>query len=238
VTTWSTEPVRLTAAERADLDTIASWLRLEDEEPAEVDVTLLFGGSLPDAWDGVADAVRRGVAGQLVLVGGTGHTTDALRRVLRAHGQDATAPTEAELMAGYLQRVHGLTDALLEPESTHCGSNVALARDLVARAGLGPATVALVQDPTMQRRMDAVARLVWPSVRAVNRPGPDSRGWPVERWVALVMGEVSRLRDDPGGYGPAGLGHIAHVDVPSRVAEAETRLLRAHPGWGRPPVGT
>lgn len=221
-------------ADRACLEVIASWLRLEDDEPAQVDVTLLFGGSLPDAWDAVAHAAKRGVAGTVVLVGGVGHTTDALRAVLRGGGHEADAATEADLMATYLRDVHGLADLLVERESTNCGNNVTLARDVVARAGLRPRSVALVQDPTMQRRMDAVARLVWDTIEVVNRPGPDSRGWPLRRWVALVMGEVPRLRDDAEGYGPRGRGYLAHVDVPEEVRAAHARLVHAHPDWGRP----
>jgi uncharacterized SAM-binding protein YcdF (DUF218 family) len=226
----------LDAADQQHLDLIASWLRLEDDEPAHVDVMLLFGGSLPDAWDHAASAVERGVVGSLVLVGGVGHTTDALRAVLRGRGREADAATEADLMASYLRREHGLTDVLLERRSTNCGNNIAFARDLVAAHGSRPGSVALVQDPTMQRRMDAVARRTWPEVRAVNRPGPDSRAWPTERWVALVMGEVPRLRDDEHGYGPRGRGFLAHVDVPDEVEAAHAALVAAHPRWSRPAV--
>ena len=213
------------------LDTIAAWLALEDPEPDHVDVLLLFGGSLPDAWDGAAAAVRAGRVGTLVLVGGVGHTTDVLRAMV------GDGPTEADLMAGYLAREHGITDALLERESRNCGENVVLARDLVLGSGLAPRTVALVQDPTMQRRMDAVFRLVWPDAVAVNRPGPRRGrfGWPRERWVALVMGEVPRLRDDSEGYGPRGRGFQAHVEVPAEVEAAYAALVAAHPDWGRPP---
>jgi uncharacterized SAM-binding protein YcdF (DUF218 family) len=226
----------MTPSDQADLDLIASWLRLEDDEPAYVDVTLLFGGSLPDTWDQAADAVRCGTTGSLVLVGGVGHTTDALRAVLRRDGHTDDAPTEADLMAAYLRERHGLTGLLRERASTNCGNNIELARDLVARAGLEPTSVALMQDPTMQRRMDAVARHLWGAVDLVNRPGPDSRRWPLERWVALVMGEVPRLRDDADGYGPRGRGYLAHVDIPEDVSSAHARLVRAHPDWGRPAV--
>ncbi|WP_193611364.1 ElyC/SanA/YdcF family protein [Nocardioides lijunqiniae] len=226
----------VTEQDRVHLDLVASWLRLEDE-PERADVTLLFGGSLPDTWDAAAAAVRDGLAGTLVLVGGVGHTTDALRDVLRQRGRDVDpAATEADLMAGYLADEHGLVDLLLERESTNCGDNVTLARDLLARRGLEPEVVALVQDPTMQRRMDAVTRHHWPAVRPLNRPGPDSRGWPLERWVALVVGEVPRLRDDAQGYGPRGSGYHAHVDVPADVEAAHAALLAAHPDWGRPAV--
>jgi len=213
------------------LETIAAWLALEDPLPDRVDVLLLFGGSLPDAWDQAAALVDERRVGTLVLVGGLGHTTDVLRDML---GGDAGS--EAELMAAYLEREHGVTDVLLEPRSRNCGDNVVLAREVVLTAGLVPRSVALVQDPTMQRRMDAVFRLVWPEATAVNRPGPRHarRPWPHDRWVALVMGEVPRLRDDAQGYGPNGAGFQAHVDVPPEVEAAYAALLAAHPDWGRP----
>ena len=50
---------------------------------------LLFGGSLPDAWDTAATAVHEGRVGTLVLVGGVGHTTDVLRGLL---GERSGAP--------------------------------------------------------------------------------------------------------------------------------------------------
>jgi uncharacterized SAM-binding protein YcdF (DUF218 family) len=200
--------------------------------PEHVDVLLLFGGSLPDAWDAAAAEVHAGRVGTLVLVGGVGHTTDVLRAAV---GDDTDAP-EAELMAAYLRREHGIDDVLLERRSRNCGEDVVLARGLVLGAGLEPRTVALVQDPTMQRRMDAVFRLVWPEAVAVNRPGPRHGrfAWPHDRWVALVMGEVPRLRDDADGYGPRGRGFQAHVEVPSEVEAAYAARSAAHPAWDRP----
>ena len=70
-----------------DLETIADWLALEDPEPGHVDVMLLFGGSLPDAWDAAAAAVQARRVGTLVLVGGVGHTTDVLRGCSRQNGR-------------------------------------------------------------------------------------------------------------------------------------------------------
>jgi uncharacterized SAM-binding protein YcdF (DUF218 family) len=200
--------------------------------PEHVDLLLLFGGSLPDAWDAAAALVTEGRVGTLVLVGGEGHTTDALRTML----VEDSGATEAELMAAYLRREHGIEDVLLERQSRNCGENVVLTREVVRGAGLAPRTVALVQDPTMQRRMDAVFRLVWPGAVAVNRPGPRRGRFarPRERWVALVMGEMPRLRDDADGYGPRGRGFQAHVDVPPEVEAAYAALLTGHPEWGRP----
>jgi len=220
------------------LDTMATWLALTDPWPRSVDLMLLFGGSLPPTWQVAVDALQRGQVGRLMLVGGRGHTTDALLAALELDPDLAGtgAITEAELMARWLRDLHGIDDVLLEVHSTNCGNNIAYAEQVAERRGLRPGTVALVQDPTMQRRMDATFRHTWSLGNAlpVNRPGPDSRDtWPWQRWHALVMGEIPRLRDDPRGYGPRGRGFIAHVDIPEDVATAHAAVLAAHPEWGR-----
>ena len=218
------------------LDVIAAWLALEDPWPGRVDLMLLFGGSMPATWQLAAEAVLAGQVDSLMLVGGRGHTTDALLAALGIDGADEDSVTEAEVMAGWLRDVHGITGVLLETASTNCGNNVGLAEQVAARHGLRPRTVALVQDPTMQRRMDARFRHGWTlgGALGVNRPGPDSRtAWPWHRWVALVLGEVPRLRDDAAGYGPRGRGFIAHVDVPAEVEAAYDALVATHPEWRR-----
>lgn len=217
----------------ARLDTIAAWLALEDPWPGRVDLMLLFGGSMPPTWEVAAAAVRSGEVGTLMLVGGRGHTTDALMHAL---GVDQPDATEAEVMAGWLRDRHGIDDVILETASTNCGNNITYAEQVARGHGLRPRTVALVQDPTMQRRMDAGFRRSWSlgGATAVNRPGPDSRGsWPWHRWAALVLGEVPRLRDDRDGYGPRGRGYIGHVDVPEEVEVAFGALAEAHPEWLR-----
>ena len=148
---------------RRHLDTVAAWLALEDPWPDHVDLMLLFGGSLPPTWERAARAVLAGEVGTLMLVGGRGHTTDAL---LEHVGIDPRSPaagrlTEAEVMARWLGEEHGIVDVLLETRSTNCGNNVTLAAEVAREHGLAPGTVALVQDPTMQRRMDARFRHTW-----------------------------------------------------------------------------
>ena len=204
------------------LDTIASWLALEDPEPDHVDLMLLFGGSLPSGWDRAEDAVRAGRVGTLMLVGGQGHS----------HGRAAPPPRRrdrdhrGQLMAAHLRDRHGIERVLLEPTSTNCGNNVSRARDVAFRHGLDPRTVALVQDPTMQRRMDAVFRL---SGRRRCRSTAGARwAWHVAGGplTSLVMGEVPRLRDDRDGYGPRGRGFIAQSTCPTR-SRSRTPLLDA-----------
>jgi hypothetical protein len=231
-------PSAVEAELHGHLDTVSTWLALEDAWPGQVDLMLLFGGSMPPTWEVAAAAAEAGEVGTLMLVGGRGHTTDALFAALgrEDHAEEEHALTEAEVMAEWLREAHGIEDVVLETRSTNCGDNISFAEEVAARHGLRPRTVALVQDPTMQRRMDARFRHAWRlgGAVAVNRPGPDSRdAWPWDRWVSLVMGEVPRLRDDAGGYGPRGRGFIAHVDLPEDVAVAHAALLDAHPEWQR-----
>jgi hypothetical protein len=93
--------------------------------------------------------------------------------------------------------------------------------------------VVLVQDATMQQRMDAGFRRHAPSVEIINYAAhqtpvteagtyadPPPGMWSLDRYVSMLMGEVPRLTDDADGYGPAGRGFIAHVDVPPAVQRA------------------
>lgn len=53
--------------------------------------------------------------------------------------------------------------------------------------------------------------------------------WDVRRFLSLLLGEIPRLRDQPGGYGPQGQGFIDHVDVPQHVEEAWAWLAGRYP---------
>ncbi len=237
-----------------DLNTLAAWLGLRDipdltPDSVRADVLILFGGCPPEGWDTVARAMHAGVAGTLLLSGGAGHTTPMLRAALaRRHPElvDDDA-TEADLMARYLAAVHGITGCLLERESTNSGNNITFAERALRRAGLAPASMILVQDASMQRRMDAVTRHVWTlgTPRVINFAGTAPRvelrdgalayagtphwgAWDLDHWVTLLMGEVPRLSDTPDGYGPAGRGFLAHVDIPAEVLAAQEALLTAY----------
>jgi hypothetical protein len=198
------------------------------------DVAILFGGSILAGADVFAAAMRAGAAARYLIVGGEGHTTDALRRSLN----DAAPRTEAALFDRYLRRRYGLAADLLEQESTNCGNNVTNALALLRAEGVPHGRLVLVQDATMQQRMDAGFRLhAAPSTRIVNYAAhqtvvddalryadPPVGMWPLDRYVSLLMGEVPRLTDDANGYGPAGRGFIAHVDVPVEVRRAADHL--------------
>lgn len=203
------------------------------------DVAILFGGSILAGADILAGAMRAGAARRYLIVGGQGHSTDALRDALRERtGWDVESRSEAALFDRYLRHRYGLSADLLEEESTNCGNNVTNALALLRAEGVPHDRIVLVQDATMQQRMDAgFRRHAAPATRLVNFAAhrtfvdetldyvdPPVGMWPLDRYVSLLLGEVPRLTDDENGYGPAGRDFIAHVDVPDEVHRAAAHL--------------
>lgn len=213
----------------------------------QADVMALFGGSILAGGDVLAEAIRAGIAAKYVIVGGAGHTTPALRaRVARLYPEIPTeGEPEARIFAAFLRRRHGLEADLLETQSTNCGNNITFLLDLLRAEGIPARSIVLCQDATMQRRMDAGLRKHAPGVRAINYAAYRVRAqvqdgqltfdhtppgmWPMDRYVSLLMGEIPRLTDDAGGYGPTGKNFIAHVDVPEPVREAFAQLQSLRP---------
>ena len=48
--------------------------------------------------------------------------------------------------------------------------------------------------------------------------------WRMDRFLGLIIGEITRLNDDVDGYGPNGKGFIGHVDIPEGVLQSWTRI--------------
>ena len=214
----------------------------------QVDVAVLFGGSILTGGEALADAMKADVARTYVIVGGAGHTTETLRERARAAWPRidvAPGATEAEIFDAYLREYHGLAADLLETRSTNCGNNITYLLELLESRGITAESFLLMQDATMMRRMVAGLRFHRPDAAVLAyatyaaRVVADSGGlsyedeplgmWGIERYRTLLMGEVPRLRDDASGYGPKGAGWIAHVDIPRDVEDAFTRLRAAHP---------
>ena len=212
---------------------------------ARADVMALFGGSVLAGGDVLAQAMRAGVARTYVIVGGAGHTTETLRRVVRSeHPELATENLpEAEIFQAYLRRVYGLGADALETESTNCGNNITYLLRLLEARGIRHDSVILCQDATMQRRMDAGLRKYAPAgtvivnyaayrAEIVAEGGalayrvPIHGMWDIDRYVNLLMGEIPRLA--PEGYGPEGQGFIARVDIPEHVSRAFAALQKVY----------
>lgn len=210
---------------------------------SQADVMVLFGGSILEGGHVLAKAVKNGAAKHYVIVGGEGHTTQSLRDRVHAQypGIDTDGRPESRVFAAWLMKRYGLRIDLLEEKSTNCGNNITNLLALLEREGIEAKSIILAQDASMQRRMDAglrkhgaqdtvIINYATYRVKAVESGGdiafdniPEGM-WSMERYVTLLMGEIPRLRDARGGYGPKGSGFIAHVDIPEIVEEAFSAL--------------
>lgn len=210
---------------------------------AQVDMLLLYGGSIPEGCKLAGEIYQKGLAKRMMVSGGQGHTTDHLRRLMQEHYPDMqnVGRMEAEVIADYLGRAFGIPrdTLILETDSTNCGENVIFTRRMLREQGAMPGTLLVMQDSTMQRRMDATFQKEWAGEptrvlhfasyrpELVVREGTLAFApneiwglWTVERYVELLLGEIPRLTDDKNGYGPKGKGFIAHMDIPGEVADA------------------
>lgn len=205
----------------------------------QADVMVLFGGSILCGGDVLAEAMKNGAAKRYVIVGGAGHTTDSLRIWMEKElpGLKAKDRTEAELFACYLKERYGLEPDLLECASTNCGNNITNLLALLKERKISFQSIILVQDGTMELRMEAVLRKYVPEdTLVICYAAYEARVaisedrlvytqsifgmWDMERYISLLMGEIPRLLDNPQGYGPRGKNYLAHVEIPPKVLEA------------------
>jgi hypothetical protein len=54
--------------------------------------------------------------------------------------------------------------------------------------------------------------------------GQPTETWTMERFLALILGEIHRLHDDENGYGPNGQGFLPHMEIPEPVLESFRRV--------------
>lgn len=244
-----------------DINVLARFCRIRDVDELtqaelkhvygfeQADVFAFIGGSILHGADLLAEAMRNQVAKTYMLVGGAGHTTDTLRRRMEEvmPGFVADGLTEAELFNTYLKHFYGLEADLLEAKSTNCGNNVTYMMELLEENGINCSSIIMMQDSTMQRRMDAVFRKQrGEEITLINyapyeaevmvRDGElayarEFHGmWKLERYLTLLMGEISRLTDNEDGYGPRGKGYLIHVDIPEEVQSAFEELKNEYGG--------
>ncbi len=209
---------------------------------AQVDVMVLFGGSILAGGDALAEAMQQQLAKKYIIVGGAGHTTQALRAQMQAElptlqDRQVGEMCEAMLFDTYLRQKYGLQADYLECESTNCGNNIDFLLALLGQEGVVCQSILLMQDATMQRRMAATLRTVaaemqiiqfaayqaqvqWNAERLCYQGTPPRGMWEIEQYITLLMGEIPRLRDDEKGYGPKGCGYIAHEEIPAEVEHA------------------
>lgn len=238
----------------ADINCVGKWLACDETLPAHTDasaIVLAGNAVIPTIDHAFQLAVRHRLP--VVITGGIGHSTIWLYRAVAAHPRyhvvACEGRSEAAILADIGRQFWQIPDdrLLLETASTHCGENVDFSWDTLCRHGITPTSLIVVQDPTMQRRTLATFARLRASNPAVppclSSPGyipalqksadgadfvaAPGAGWSLDRFAALVLGEIPRLYDSPQGYGPAGRGFIVHVDIPDRVMDAWRRLTRS-----------
>ena len=209
----------------------------------QVDVMVLFGGSILEGGDVLASGIKNFVAKKYIIVGGAGHTTDTLRQVVHLEYPDIeiTDLSEAEIFQKYIKHVYGCKADYLETKSTNCGNNITYLLDLLKENNISFNSIILSQDASMQRRMTAgLKKYVNNDVTIINYATYCAKVlnqndelvyeenihgmWTINRYVNLLMGEIPRLSDDANGYGPNGKNYIAHVDIPEHVKIAFEEL--------------
>lgn len=218
----------------------------------KADVFVLFGGSILEGGNVLAEAIRTQVADTYIIVGGVGHTTETLREIARQNcGEIETeALTEAELFHLYVKKKYGLQADYLECSSTNCGNNITRLLGLIQKNHIKCNSIILSQDATMQRRMSATlkkyvsdklliinyavyqAHVIEKNGELIYREHPLGM-WDMDRYITLLMGEIPRLRNDQNGYGPQGKNFISHVNIPQDVECAFEMLKHAYADYVR-----
>jgi len=139
---------------------------------------------------------------------------------------------------------------LIENRSTNTAENARYSQQSLQAANRGQGPILILQDPTMQRRSmltwEREAGIAGWGARALSHAvfvpqvEPESDGmprfvagqvegnWTMERFLALILGEIRRLRDDEYGYGPKGRNFLPHVEIPEPVIESYQRLSASH----------
>lgn len=207
----------------------------------QADLLILFGGNILHGCELSAQAFNQGIAKRMMIVGGEGHTTDALRNIIQSRCPEfeTKGKAEADMIAYYLEKRYNISGCLIERESTNCGNNVSNALKVLNENGLEPKHIIIMQDSSMQLRMDAGFKKMWnhKDVEIINYASyratviikqgmlcfedESIEGmWNMEHFINLQMGEIPRLSDTKDGYGPNGKNYIAHVDIPVEVIDA------------------
>ncbi|KAL1848918.1 hypothetical protein Daus18300_013427 [Diaporthe australafricana] len=252
-----------------DVNTISRFISKEDipdlRKIEPVDTIVLCVCSVLLSSETVFEIIRDRpeITKTLVLCGGIGHSTTYIYDAVARHpmfkdiAPEVQGLPEAQVLLAIFNRFYapGFPSEkpppriLAEDRSVTCATNAVETRRLLEANGVPtPASVVVVQDPTMVRRTVACFERVYEDLpnppRFVGCPifvplvGSDGNDklvytapglapeqmWDIDRFLNLVMGEIPRLRDDENGYGPNGNHSIVHVDIPPEVEEAWKRL--------------
>ncbi|MFJ6843567.1 YdcF family protein [Streptomyces griseoluteus] len=184
--------------------------------PRPVDVAIGLGSHDLGVATHAAGLYRAGLFPTMVFTGGNSPTTvgafprgEAVH--FREHALGLGVPGEA---------------ILLEPNAGNTGQNITLSREVLAAAGITPATVMLVCKPYMERRSYATARRLWPGVEFLCASEPLEfddylKSIGDEKLVLdMLVGDLQRIIEYPK------LGFAVEQEVPEDVRDAYESLVQ------------
>ncbi|MFF7328493.1 ElyC/SanA/YdcF family protein [Streptomyces sp. NPDC008150] len=186
-------------------------------EPRPADVAIGLGSHDLGVATATADLYRAGLFPTVVFTGGNSPTTAA-----RFPRGEAVHYREHALSLGVPDSA-----ILVEPHAGNTGQNITLSREVLADAGITPATVLLVCKPYMERRSYATARKLWPEaeVRCASEDltlDDYVKSIGDEKLVLdMLVGDLQRVIEYPK------LGYAVVQPVPEDVHEAYESLVAA-----------
>jgi len=235
---------------KRDINELSCRALVDEFGITQADMIIILGNSIPYIVESAAKAYKSGLAKDIMIVGGIGHSTKYLvQNVLQDNKYkdiDVNDKSEAEILRQIIVRRENIEEEkiIIESKSTNCGSNAYEALNILKEKGKVPGSIILIQDPTMQLRSHASFLKAWAQEKTLiisyspfipqlklseggyEYINSEINGiWTKDRFIDLIMGEIPRLRDDTNGYGPKGKGYIAHVDIPEKVLDSYKKLL-------------
>lgn len=201
---------------RADVETLWAYHDM-GHQPRRCDVGIGLGSHDLGVAIHTAQLYQQGLFVRIVFTGANAPTTierfprgEAVH--YREHAIELGVPADA---------------ILIETEATNTSQNLTNTRDVLADAGIHPASIMLISRPYQQRRAYATCRKVWPEVEVIcsSRPLPldkyiGSIG-DVDRVINMLVGDTQRITE----Y--ARLGFAIEQEVPVPVHAAYQRLVDA-----------
>ena len=167
---------------------IWDYMRL-NQRLAPADCILVFGSHDPRVAKYGAELVLWGLAPLIVFSGKRGNLTEKWRK------------TEADRFARVAVRA-GVPrgEILIEREATNTGENVLFTKRLLAKRGLNPRRLIVVQKPYMERRTWATFKKAWPRKRIIVTSPPLSFEDYPNRFIskrdviAIMLSDLQKIR--------------------------------------------
>lgn len=208
--------VRLSPDLRADVETLWAYHDM-GHRPWHVEVGIGLGSHDLGVATHTAELYRQGMFPRIVFTGANAPTT-----VERFPRGEAVHYREHAISLGVPAEVISI-----DTQAANTSQNLTNTRQLLAAAGVEPASVMLISRPYQQRRAYATCRKVWPEVNVIcsSRPLPldeyiASIGDP-DRVINMLVGDTQRITE----Y--ARRGFAIEQDMPDEVHAAYQRLVDA-----------